>query len=116
MSDRERWKRFIAGFALIVACSAVMHVTLMNKGSLKTQRYEPRFTEAVEGDAFVAQGDPIEGTVSAISFDRFFVKAGAENVTFKVQEGFAMPPVGRKVRVKYFQGSPPTALQVERLD
>lgn len=116
MSDRERWKRFAVGFVLIVACSAVMHVNLMKKGALKTERYEPRYTDTVEGEEFIAQGPPIEGTVSAISFDRFFVKSGEENITFKVEEGFSMPAVGQRVRVKYFQGTPPTALQLERLD
>lgn len=117
MTDSDRWKQFIIGFILIVIGSVASQMLLLKAGFFHYQHYKVSYNNAGRHTkVFIPQGPPIEGVVSAISFDRFFVKVGKHDLTFLVHNGRpAIPKVGEHVRVSYYQGAPPTAIAVQRL-
>lgn len=116
-NDRQTFRRFLIGFVIICGCSGVMHYFLVSRGAIKSYRVKPSYqqgaTESVEAPKKLAE-KPVEGTVSATSFDKFFLKSGEKNLTFKVGDQ-TMPQVGDHLRVFHSDEDPPTAMRLEKL-
>lgn len=85
------------GFLLICVCSILMHMFLIHKKALRTQRYQPVYPgEQARDTTGVAQG-----MVSSASADRFHIQVGSRRLTFELGEGVPAPAVGALVEVRY---------------
>lgn len=97
MSEKDIRKRMAVGFLLICVCSVLMHMFLMHKKALRTQRYTPVYPgEQARDTAGVAQG-----MVSSASADRFHLQVGNRRLTFELGEGVRPPAIGALVEVRY---------------
>lgn len=88
----------LLGFLMICVFSAVMHVFLIQKKVLRTQRYEPVYPDSQpqrETAGFA------QGLVSSLSADRLNLQVGSKRLTFYLAEGVQAPPVGSLVEVRY---------------
>ncbi len=87
----------LIGFLLICVSSVVLHVFLLSKKALRTQRYEPVYP----GDQARDTSGIAQGMVSSLSADRFNLQVGNRRLTFQLGEGVPPPTVGALVDVRY---------------
>ncbi len=110
-ADRKTRRTMLMGFLLICSLSGVMHVIMVERSSMRLQRYEPVFDVQQERpeDMLLTGGGSITGEIAATSHDRFFVQVDGRLQPFLIGE-LEMPKAGRVLTVTYVGGRPPQAL------
>ncbi|MCE7872174.1 hypothetical protein DYH09_17590 [bacterium CPR1] len=102
MPEREIRRRLVTSFVLICIGCVCLHLFLIHKKAVRTQRYEaaygPQQQPADRGQA--------EGVVSSVGPDRFHLQVGSKRLTFVVGEGVQKPAVGSLLRVRYNSEGP----------
>lgn len=112
-ADQKRLKTMAVGMAIIITCSAAMHVFLIKKKAIRTHRYEPQFgqTEPTDKQAGLAPST-LQGEVIAVSFNKFFLRAN-DKVQPIIIGTLRMPEVGQQITVSHSGGSNPTAVTIK---
>lgn len=112
-------KRLLLCLAAICGFAGMLQVIVFNKRQNLHFQHHPdqRFaTPAKSGgqDSFVPAGDPVEGSVAAVGMDRIHLSVAGKLSAYRC-ENPGQYKIGEKLRVTYAQGSPPTAVRIERL-
>lgn len=119
--DARDFRKMVIGMAVIMASSLFLHITVFSKKD-RAYRHLPAVgvdqpSPSATPDAFVSQGPPVDGKVVAIGTERFYVDAEDGKRWMFLYGNLAPHPVlDQKLRIYYFQGTPPTALKVETLN
>jgi len=110
MSDVQK---FWVSFVLICVSSFMLHVFVFSKRMGRDQHHAPVYPDM----AYVTptpHGDPVEGRVTALGTDRFYLEAGGRQQMF-LYGAAGRPQVNDRLRVFYFDESPPIAERWEKL-
>lgn len=102
MPEREIRRRLITSFVLICIGCVCLHLFLIHKKAIRTQRYEAVYGQQEQP---AAQGQA-EGVVSSVGPARFHLQVGGKRLTFVVGEGVQRPAVGSLLRVRYTSEGP----------
>lgn len=108
-------KKLLLCIAIICAFAGSMQVYIFKKRQSLHFKHHPdmRFSERPQ-DSFVPSGAPVEGTVAAIGMDRIHLSYGTTLTPFRC-ESPGQYKIGEKLRITFAQGSPPTAIKIDRL-
>ncbi|MBN9418544.1 MAG: hypothetical protein J0I12_24045 [Candidatus Eremiobacteraeota bacterium] len=110
-------KRLLLCIAMIVGVAGTLQVIVFNKRQKLHFQHHPdqRFeTPRNNQDSFVAAGPPVEGNVAAVGMDRIHLSVAGKLSPYRCDNP-GQYKIGEKLRVTYAQGSPPTAVRIERL-
>lgn len=88
----------VIGFLLICVSSVLLHLFLLHKKALRTERYPAVYPDSkpTADTTGIAQG-----MVSSVSADRINLQVGNRRLTYYLSEGVKLPPVGSLVQVRY---------------
>ncbi len=116
-ADRRNFRRLVIGFLIMCTLSGFMHVYLVGRGVIKPYRMKPNYQveEKQTNPEFLKQGEAVVGVISAVSYDKFYVKLESKNQQF-LRGQLTPPEVGTRVKVIFAQGTPPVALKVEPVE
>lgn len=92
----------VTSFVLICIGCVCLHLFLIHKKAIRTQRYEAVYGQQEQP---AAQGQA-DGIVSSVGPDRFHLQVGSKRLTFVVGEAVSRPAVGSMVRVRYSSEGP----------
>lgn len=110
------FKRLFMAVALICGFAGTMQVIVFNKRQNLHFQHHPdqRFSTPNQQDKFVPAGAPAEGVVAAVGMDRIHLNSGNKLSPYRC-ENPGQYKIGEKLRITYAQGSPPTAVRIERM-
>ena len=92
-----------------------MHQVLVRKGNLYIERSKPRYSldkKDTSGEMKEGVG-VVHGEVSAVSYDKFFLKRDNGDTATLLRGDVELPSVGSNVSVTYAGGEPPKALLIK---
>lgn len=86
------------GFLLICISSVLLHLFLLHKKALRTERYPAVYPDSKPSQETTGIA---QGMVSSVSADRINLQVGNRRLTFYLTEGVKLPAVGSLVQVRY---------------
>lgn len=110
MSDVQK---FWVSFVLICVSSFMLHILVFSKRQGRDQHHPPVYPDMLAPVA-TPNAVPAEGRVSALGTDRFYLEAGGRQQMFLFGAA-GRPQVNDRLRVYYFDESPPIAERWEKL-
>ena len=107
-------KRLLLCFGLICGFAGILQIIVFRKR--QDLHFKHHGDARITAPATPAQSNlpPIEGVVAAIGMDRVHLSLGAAMKPFRCDNP-GQYKVGEKLRITYEQGTPPKALQIERI-
>ena len=108
-------KRLFLCIALICGFAGMMQIIVFSKRqSLHFQHHTDQRFSTPQQDSFVPAGPPAEGVVAAVGMDRIHLNTGSKLSPYRCDNP-GQYKIGERLRITYAQGSPPTALRIEKL-
>lgn len=107
-------KKFWISFVLICASSITMHVLVFSKRQGRDQHHPPVYPDMIPTVA-PPNATPVEGRVSALGTDRFYIIDAAGKQQMFLYGAAGRPQENDRVRVFYYDETPPIAEKWQKL-